>query len=76
MSDQEFPKKILDKIPPDLADSIPLMKEDELRQRIVKSEAEIVDLDKEMEDDIPASHRLRCAEAGEVGEHYYPPGQV
>lgn len=47
----DFPKKIKDKIPEGVADEIDNMKEDELREKIVKTEALIVDTDKEVEED-------------------------
>jgi len=49
-SKDAFPKKVLDKVPGHLVDVIPTMKEDELRERIVSSEALIVDLEKGLED--------------------------
>ena len=48
MSDKDdaFPKKLLDKVPGNLVDAIPSMKEEELRERVVACEATIVDLEK------------------------------
>ncbi len=43
--DDAFPKKLLDKVPQSVADAIPSMKEEELRERIVACEALIVDLE-------------------------------
>lgn len=47
----EFPKKLLEKIPEDLIEEIPRMTEDEIKERVIKSETVIVDISKEMEDD-------------------------
>ena len=46
----DFPKKLLDKIPGDLVDEIKNLKDDELKDKIVKTEALIVDTDKEIEE--------------------------
>jgi len=48
--DDAFPKKLLDKVPGPVADAIPSMKEDELRERIVSCEASIVDFEKAHDD--------------------------
>jgi len=48
--DDAFPKKLLDKVPGPVADAIPSMKEDELRERIVNCEASIVDIEKGQDD--------------------------
>ena len=48
--DNEFPKKLLDKVPSNLVDTIPTMKEEELRERIVACEAAVVDLEEAQED--------------------------
>ena len=46
----EFPKKLLDKIPESLINEVETLSEDELKNKIVKTEALIVDTDKEVED--------------------------
>ncbi len=48
---KDFPKKILDKLPDGLKEEIESMKADDLKAKIVKTEALIVDADKEIEDD-------------------------
>ena len=49
--DSDFPKKILDKIPEDILADLEKMSADDLREKIVKTEALIVDNDKESEED-------------------------
>lgn len=50
-TNSDFPKKILDKIPDELIEVIDRMTADELREKVVKTEALIVDTDKEIEED-------------------------
>ena len=50
MSNADFPKKLLDKIPDDVIKAIEGFSEDELKDKIVKTEALIVDTDKEIEE--------------------------
>lgn len=48
---KDFPKKVLDKIPDGIADEIEKMTEVQLRDKIVKTEALLVDTDKEVSED-------------------------
>lgn len=46
----ELPKKLRDKVPQPLLDGIETMSEAEIKERIVKAEALLVDTEKEMKD--------------------------
>lgn len=47
--EDEFPKKLLDKIPETLINEVETLSEEELKEKIVKTEALIVDTDKEID---------------------------